>query len=58
MKRFNIITKPVKPSDLIDSDFYHEISNGWEERARKLQARRWRALKRSVKSTEHAAGKA
>lgn len=30
-------------------DLYDEISSDWEEKARKLQVRRWRALNREAR---------
>jgi hypothetical protein len=45
MRGHYIIDKPIKLSDFTFEDLYVEISEDWEERARRLQARRWRHLK-------------
>lgn len=44
MKRLHILARPTRTDDLSFEDFYDEISRDWEYKARKLQARRWRAL--------------
>ncbi len=39
---------PMRPGD---SDFwalYEEISDGWEDKARQLQVRRWRKIKHQI----------
>jgi len=53
MKRSQIITKPTKISDITFDDLYDEISHDWQLRARRLQARRWRTLKHSIKGIDH-----
>lgn len=45
MKIFHITGRHSTQTHTITDDFYAEISRDWEDRARKLQARRWRALK-------------
>ena len=51
MRRVYVITTPTKITDLdsyeLDLDKY--IDNDWEQKARKLQLRRWRALRRANK---------
>jgi hypothetical protein len=45
MREHLLINQPVKLSDLTFEDLYVEISDNWQERAKRLQARRWRHLK-------------
>lgn len=49
MKRFHIQHLPSKVSDIRFEEYYDELSRDWETKAQKLQARRWRALKRNMK---------
>ena len=41
----HIVSQPVKTSGLTFDDLYSEISDHWADKARKLQARRWRKIK-------------
>jgi hypothetical protein len=45
-KRYRLLQKPSSPKDLADY-FYDlaETDTNWEDKARRLQARRWRLLK-------------
>ncbi|HEX7633172.1 MAG TPA: hypothetical protein VF401_02490 [Candidatus Saccharimonadales bacterium] len=36
-------------SDLSFDDMYYELSHDWQRKARALQTRRWRALKREMR---------
>lgn len=51
MRRLYVITTPTKITDLdsneLDLDKY--IEHGWEKKAKNLQLRRWRALRRANK---------
>ena len=49
MSRNSILNQPIKNSDLTFEDFYDDIRRDWPSKAKALQARRWRALKREVK---------
>ena len=49
MKKVHIVSTPTKVSDLSFEDLYGDISRDWQEKAKLLQIRRWRALKRSIK---------
>ena len=49
MSRKHIITRPIKNQDIRFEDLYDELSQDWEDKARALQARRWRALKHDIK---------
>lgn len=40
-------TPTANTSDM--DEFYFEMNNDWQEKARKLQARRWRMLRRSMR---------
>lgn len=48
MKKFKIITKPTRVSDLSFDEFYDEMSSDWELRAERLQNRRWRKLRQQL----------
>jgi CHAD domain-containing protein len=50
MKDHLLINQPVKLSDLTFDDLYLEISEDWQERAKRLQARRWHHLRRLAKA--------
>lgn len=45
----NLISEPVRIGDMDFDYLYEQISNDWPEKARRLQIRRWRAIKRSTK---------
>lgn len=45
MKFFHTNAITGNQAHLVSDDFYDEISRDWQLRARKLQDRRWRALK-------------
>lgn len=49
MKRRHILTTPTRTSDLSFDELHEEFSQDWPDKARKLQIRRWRALKRDMK---------
>lgn len=55
MKRIrNIISQPKKIADL-NFDAVEELVGGdWHEKAEALQLRRWRALKRAMRSSPYA----
>lgn len=44
MKKINLHPKPMRVSDLSFDDLYDEISKDWEDKSKKLQARRWHAI--------------
>jgi hypothetical protein len=46
MKRQNLITRPTKINELTFDELYDEISDNWQLKAERLQARRWRALRK------------
>ena len=48
MKRTINPTVPANTNEQAFEELYREISRNWEARAQRLQARRWRALKRIV----------
>jgi hypothetical protein len=48
MKKVHIFKAPARANDINFDELYDEISNNWQERARKLRIRRWRALKHEV----------
>ena len=49
MSRKHIISTPIKNQDIDEENLYDEISSDWEEKAKILQIRRWRALKNELK---------
>lgn len=49
-KRFNL-SRPLtnlRLSDLTFDDLYQDISDNWQDRARRLQVRRWRKIKHQL----------
>lgn len=44
--KHNIVTEPTRIGDMDFEYLYEEISRDWPEKARRLQARRWRAMRR------------
>lgn len=48
MKKFKIISKPTPITEISFDEFYDEMSNDWELRAERLQARRWRKLRQQA----------
>ena len=49
MKKNNkILTRPTRYSDLSFDDLYEDISDDWEIKAARLQARRWRKLREAA----------
>ncbi|MHB1865330.1 MAG: hypothetical protein ACYCPS_04210 [Candidatus Saccharimonadales bacterium] len=49
MRRKHLISKPTRNQDIRYEDYYDELNKEWEEKARALQMRRWRALKHEIK---------
>ena len=49
MRQLKEIPKPAQINDLTFDELYDEISRDWQLKARRLQARRLRALKHSTK---------
>lgn len=54
MKKQRLLTKPTRTSDLTFDELYDEISDDWSYKARQLQTRRWRKLKREIKGSVYA----
>ncbi len=44
----SLLREPMHLSDLSFEDLYLDISDNWQEKARKLQARRWRRLRHQL----------
>jgi len=53
VNKARMITKPIKSVDLMYFDFYQEINDHWQRKARRLQSRRWRQLKRWDKAGQN-----
>ena len=55
MKRLYIVTDPSKKSNLSLEDFNDlDIADvAWQEKAKRLQARRWRKIKHQMVQLEH-----
>jgi hypothetical protein len=47
-RRHMVISQPTSIGHIRFDDLYEEISDHWLDRARKLQARRWRRLKNQL----------
>lgn len=45
MKLFHHSTPQHEPTTLTPDAFYEEIGRDWQERARRLQTRRWEAIR-------------
>lgn len=56
MRKNHVLTRPTKWSELTFEELYDQISDDWQYKARRLQIRRWRALKQSLKGGGDAAG--
>jgi hypothetical protein len=48
MKRHKILTQPTRVSELSFEELYEGITKDWEEKAMRLQIRRWRRLKQQL----------
>lgn len=49
MKKRQIVNKPITSKSIAFDDLYEEFSRNWELKAKQMQDRRWRQLKRSIK---------
>lgn len=49
MKQSQTYSVPRKAGDLTFDDLYDEISSHWQDKAKKLQIRRGRAMKQAVR---------
>lgn len=49
MKKKPVITKPTDPHIIKFDDLYEELTKNWELKAKQLQDRRWRQMKRAMK---------
>lgn len=55
MKRTrNIFSQPKKISDLNYDTFEDMVNDRWREKAEALQMRRWKALKRAMRTSPYA----
>lgn len=48
MKKFKILTKPTRLTDLRFDDIENNDDMDWQVKAERLQARRWRKLKEEL----------
>ena len=48
LRGHRLISSPISASSLSFDDLYQDISDHWQERSRKLQARRWRKIKHQL----------
>lgn len=48
IQKYEFSNKTVRPSDITFKDFYEDISDRWQEKARDLQRRRWRKIKQHL----------
>ena len=44
MRKHHILTQPAKVADLLDEDFDVDLSEEWQDKAERLQTRRWHKL--------------
>lgn len=49
MKKKPLISKPTETKKIAFDDLYEDISRNWELKAKQLQDRRWRIMKRAIK---------
>jgi hypothetical protein len=52
MTKYMIVARPVRWSGLKYTELVDDESGEWHEKARALQVRRWRALKRASKNKQ------
>lgn len=48
IRKYYLVRKPVRLSDLAYDDLDEGDSFGWQEKARRLQTRRWRKIKHQL----------
>ncbi len=44
-RRHLVLNRPTSVEGLSFEDLYEELSDNWQEKSRRLQARRWRKIK-------------
>lgn len=48
MNKNKILTQPTRVSELSFEELYENIAKDWEEKAHRLQLRRWRRLRHEL----------
>lgn len=48
LRNHRIINSPISVSSLNFDELYDSINDHWEEKSRRLQARRWRKIKHQL----------
>jgi hypothetical protein len=48
IKKYYIVRKPTRLTDLDYDDLYSDDYDGWREKGRRLQVRRWRKIKHQL----------
>lgn len=48
IRKYYILTRPARLSDLSLDEMDAEDASGWREKSRQLQARRWRKIKHQL----------
>jgi hypothetical protein len=48
IRKMYIVTRPTKLSDLHVDEYDDDADYSWREKSRRMQARRWRALKNQL----------
>lgn len=48
IKKYYLIRKPTRLTDLDYEEFYADDYDGWREKSRRMQARRWRRIKHQL----------
>jgi len=51
MKKQRVVSHSTKVNELTFDDLYEEISKNWQDKAERLQARRWHRLKHEIKGS-------
>lgn len=48
VKKYYILTRPTKLSDMSFDQFEDDDVSGWREKSKQLQARRWRKIRHQL----------
>ena len=49
MSKKSLLSTPTRVSDMTWDKFYDDMSSDWQEKAERLQVRRWKKLKREMR---------
>lgn len=48
VRKYYILTRPAKLSELTFDEFENDDLSGWREKSRQMQARRWRKIRHQL----------